>query len=304
MSTTNPVVLDILGTVEETVNKTTDINISLSRQLHLFYFKNNSVINGFINFIICIVFMIYVILIRNTPVNRNNLFFVERDPSLSNPLIDPTQVPNSMLTIISITIPAGIVALYGILKIVENRIKGLNILYWLSIALIQSILISMAIYNTIKIYAGRPRPCFFALCKYKGYDIALETNNFTSYFSETIPGIPGNIAYCTGSDSEIEDSLKSFPSGHAGLSFASMTFTFLLINYIIGSKKAYFSSIVGIISLGFLYLSGWIALSRPKDKEHNYDDITVGALIGIVTSSIVFDGITKNFLPIRDVPFI
>jgi len=83
-------------------------------------------------------------------------------------------------------------------------------------------------------------------------------------------------------DPNSTESRLSFPSGHASISFAAMTFVCL---YLSGKLQIYSDSRgvslgKGLIALSPLGISIFITVSRVLDYHHHFSDIIAGSLIG------------------------
>jgi membrane-associated phospholipid phosphatase len=236
-----------------------------------------------------IFFVIYGVLASLSSV-RNDVFFLERDPSLSYPL-SVNQVSNAWLIVISTIVPIVIISTISFIIYSNNKLTRT---FWLCYGVLLSTFVTMSIYNTIKIITGRLRPDFFAQCNYKGYADALKSNNFTQYLLLTSPDVVSNINDgWTSSD----DGRKSFPSGHSGLSFAGLSFLslFLLFGKILGTDE--YVSWIGLVCCSPYYLASWVAITRIQDYKHHVDDVLAGAIIGIAVSWHVFKSIKALAFP-------
>ncbi|KAL8622632.1 hypothetical protein ACOMHN_009266 [Nucella lapillus] len=133
-----------------------------------------------------------------------------------------------------------------------------------------SIFVNGCVTNFIKMAVGRPRPDFLSRC----YP----------------DGIPDQVVYkdptmCTGNAAIVQQGLKSFPSGHSSLSFSSLGFVSL---YLAGKLHVFHRGRgAGWGFLAFLLPLVWallIAVSRTSDYHHHWQDVTVGTILGLVTS--------------------
>ncbi|CAL8114978.1 unnamed protein product [Orchesella dallaii] len=137
----------------------------------------------------------------------------------------------------------------------------------------------------LKIVVGRPRPSMFARCYGEDY---LDYKDF-SYA-------------CTGNETLIFDGMKSFPSGHTSVAFASSTFLFL---YLAGHFRIWV--VVEQRSAAFLRLwpakpkaSGFllailtitpallVGVSRVVANNHHIEDVMFGAMIGTTVAVGVY----------------
>lgn len=128
---------------------------------------------------------------------------------------------------------------------------------WLRLVVMYYLLLVVALSasHTIKVAVSRPRPCFFAMCDYRGYRTAVASRQLHSYLDGTTPGAMADVVHCraeevwrrpssrhppgctlgltpcnppslcrTSAQKEITEAVQSFPSGHATAAFASCTF--------------------------------------------------------------------------------
>lgn len=228
-------------------------------------------------------------------------FFVERDPSLSYPYNEST-VPSWTLWFFSLLIPAFFVILVHVLlrykgNYMDKLDKKFSDPHLTLLVLGEIIFATNLITNGLKVYTGRLRPNFFALCNYKGYADAIETGNMTSYLANTIPGNIGDFSYCSHDD---PDGHFSFPSGHSSMTFSGMTFLtlFLLdVTHIINYPSSHIRKVLRFLVVIIPLFSGcFVAASRVMDYKHNVDDTIWGSFIGIFAALI---GYYSTFIPNR-----
>ncbi|KAL4231947.1 Phosphatidate phosphatase ppapdc1b [Mactra antiquata] len=133
-----------------------------------------------------------------------------------------------------------------------------------------SIFLAGSLVNCIKIGVGRPRPDFLARC-----------------FPD------GNIddsMKCTGKPEDVIEGYKSFPSGHSALCFSCLGYIAL---YLAGKLHIFNPAGRGsawrVICVIFpLLWATMIAVSRTADYHHHWQDVTVGSILGLVVSYIVY----------------
>ena len=117
---------------------------------------------------------------------------------------------------------------------------------------------------------------------------------------------------CTGNKSEIDDSLKSFPSGHTTAAFGGFVFLYLYLNAKLkvwsNYHPAYWKLIVTYMPiLGAVLIGGALTI----DEYHNWYDVLAGAIIGTVMAfssyRMVYASVWDfrfNHIPlVRNVPF-
>jgi len=144
-----------------------------------------------------------------------------------------------------------------ILVIVLVGIKKKSVVFttFCLLSFIFSVLLVNGVTNLGKLFAGRPRPHTYDRIDTKG---------------------------------EIDDSFKSFPSGHSSTIFNAMTFLSLLVA---GQLKVFsngFESWKIILTIIPYIVAGTVAISRTRDYHHNFSDILGGTLIGILLTVIVY----------------
>ncbi|GAP91396.1 putative pap2 superfamily protein [Rosellinia necatrix] len=140
-------------------------------------------------------------------------------------------------------------------------------------------LISAAVFQVfIKFLIGGLRPHFLDVCK---PDTSLATNSALNaagfnqlYYTREI---------CTGDPKEINDSLESFPSGHATAAFAGFVYLYLYLNAKLKVFANYHAAmwkmiVIYIPILGAVLIAGALTI----DEYHNWYDVCAGAIIGIV----------------------
>lgn len=126
--------------------------------------------------------------------------------------------------------------------------------------------------DMIKLYCGYLRPAFFALCEFDGSE-------------------------CGNDD---QDPRKSFPSGHASISFCGLTLLTLFLHGRFGLNctageanlqmaaptrlRKRFVSLFSLLPMG---LAGFIAASRVVDNKHFPADVVGGALLGASIANYV-----------------
>jgi len=78
----------------------------------------------------------------------------------------------------------------------------------------------------------------------------------------------------------VNDAQRSFPSGHSSLSFAGLTWLTGFFRHALRVKSGDFFSLRAATSFLPLILAAYIAVSRVRDRKHNVDDVSIGAMIG------------------------
>jgi len=229
-----------------------------------------------------------------------NRFFLERDASLSYPWVQAEEVPVSLLAVVSVVLPFILIvitqiSIFGSLKKFKEVDRPSStythyiFMAWLSLA--EACGINMFLTQAIKIFCGRKRPNFFAMCNYKGYRTALLTNNFTDYNANTVDGAIGSMKNCLETDiATLNESQFSFPSGHSSLIFAGLTLLCLYWLHVVPRhfmkgqfgtpSPVRFLPIKMSCMIALMISASFVAGTRTRDYWHNFDDILAGAVLG------------------------
>jgi len=155
-----------------------------------------------------------------------------------------------------------------------------------------SLSLCVAITNVIKTATGVPRPSFFARCDYRGYSAAIATSNFTSaaftaYLGAIKQGAPGSLAFCLAPAAAVNDAHRSFPSGHASLSFAGLGFLFLALRAALLCRHYWFS-LTALLAGSPLAVATYIAITRLIDGAHSTADVSAGAAVGAACAALAW----------------
>ncbi|XP_001996281.2 phospholipid phosphatase 5 isoform X2 [Drosophila grimshawi] len=153
--------------------------------------------------------------------------------------------------------------------------------------------------SLLKITVGRPRPDFFYRCFPDGIMVLNETASaLGSVFIEF---------NCTGKLSDINEGRKSFPSGHSSFAFASFGF----VSFYVGAKLHAFDTRGRghtwrlCIAVMPLIVAALVAISRTCDYHHHWQDVVVGALIGLVSGYFSYRQYYPSiFSPDAGTPFV
>ncbi len=190
--------------------------------------------------------------------------FTWGDPSINYPYIGST-FPVYSLAIMSI-IPCLIFAAVCFRDGNSAKARSECVAWVLSLCV--GVALSMLIVDTIKVYAGRLRPDFLDRLRRAGI-------NATTPITD----------YCAVSDKLVRGGRLSFPSGHTGISFAAMCpLVMFLVRVFQPFRHSSFPRF--LLCIVPLVLSVIVGLSRTRDYVHNFDDIAVGAGIGLLSSYV------------------
>ncbi|XP_065184203.1 phospholipid phosphatase 3-like isoform X2 [Sycon ciliatum] len=147
-------------------------------------------------------------------------------------------------------------------------------------------MVNQLITDVGKVTIGRLRPNFISVCK----------PNYTAFNCTDEHGLNRYVLgdFCTGDKSDIEDSRKSWPSGHSSASAYAMVFAFLYIEYCAIFRRM--PAARNLANLVFILFAFCTILSRIDDNKHHWSDVLSGALIGLGVALSMF---YINF-PLRD----
>ena len=207
----------------------------------------------------------------------------------SYPLL-PQTVPSWALPLLALLLP---ILIFIVVKVVKKR-SALE-LTRLILTLCSSVLLTALITNVIKVTVSRPRPNYLSAC-----------------FGSSTPSYQGGNSFggfpiCT-TGSNLNEHLKSFPSGHSSFAASGLGF---LTYYLLGLTKCY----AGPSSTGRLVLSLLptlvailVGISRVKDSWHHPSDVAVGLGLGFLISFLFYRILYGSFsqrdcdIPLAEAP--
>jgi len=137
--------------------------------------------------------------------------------------------------------------------------------YW--ITLTANVLLNLV----LKILTSTPRPHFIDTCQPDWERINCTENGGNVQFE---------ISLCQGDVEmkEIHDAMKSFPSGHAQLSWFAAVFIIIYVSHRVG--KTYSRLWGPWLQLVSILLASMSSISRITDHRHHTMDVVAGALLG------------------------
>eukprot|EP01083_Nonionella_stella_P134383 408946_1 len=194
------------------------------------------------------------------------------DPRLSYPFVGST-VPTWLLILLIVVVPlTGFSVIYALDHRTNNRARD-NFVMSMSYVW-QAISTTFFITSVLKAVVGQPRPNFFAMCE---WDADAEKCTAESFYRR-------------------HEARRSFPSGHASLSFASLGFVSLFLLYRLveldgrprfldGSQRQWILPKV-LLSFSPIFLAFFVSISRIFDHYHSASDVTAGAVLGLSIAAI------------------
>ena len=106
-------------------------------------------------------------------------------------------------------------------------------------------------------------------------------------FAEKRPNYQARLA--TGDKNTINDGMRSFPSEHAAVSFATSTYlTFFLFQYLGDNRIPAVLGLKCLLATGINSMSFIISALRVIENEHHIQDVVVGGVIGVLISSFFY----------------
>ncbi|KAG9232342.1 putative lipid phosphate phosphatase 1, partial [Amylocarpus encephaloides] len=164
-----------------------------------------------------------------------------------------------------------------IFLLVQIRIRSFWDVNNATIGLLYSLIVAAVFQVFLKWLIGGLRPHFLSVCKPVIPPVtAQETGN-------GLRQIMYDRTICSGDESEIDDSLESFPSGHSTAAFAGFVFLSIYLNAKLKCFSNYHPAMWKLIAvyapiLGATLIAGALTI----DEYHNWYDCLAGAVIGTV----------------------
>ncbi|PVF96354.1 acid phosphatase/Vanadium-dependent haloperoxidase [Serendipita vermifera] len=207
------------------------------------------------------------------------------DPTISFPKAEHEKVPSYMLYVYCFGVPIVVILITTLVFGPGKLKRRLFLLNWGLLGVGASVIAAQIFTETIKFIVGRPRPDLLSRCKPDAARAqAAFTQTAVTLFSTSI---------CTTTDvKELNDGFRSFPSGHASMSFAGLTYLALFLAgrlhlftpHSTHGKHLYAYALSGAP----LLLASFVTFSRVSDFRHRLSDVVGGALIGIFFGVLAF----------------
>ncbi|CAL3969798.1 hypothetical protein PZA11_007626 [Diplocarpon coronariae] len=211
---------------------------------------------------------------------------------------------NEIVPIWAAALLASLVPIF-IFLVMQIRIRSFWDVNNATIGLLYSLITAAVFQVFLKWLIGGLRPHFLTVCKPNVPITGEATGN-------GLRQIMYDRTICTGDESEIDDSLESFPSGHSTAAFAGFVFLYLYLNAKLKVWSNYHPAMWKLIAiyapiLGATLIAGALTI----DEYHNWYDCLAGAIIGTIMAfsayRMVYASIwdwRTNHIPLnRAVPF-
>ncbi|PAA89497.1 hypothetical protein BOX15_Mlig021581g2, partial [Macrostomum lignano] len=158
-----------------------------------------------------------------------------------------------------------------------------------------SLLLTGLITDAVKLIVGRPRPDFFYRCFPSGEARLVPAAAESGAVPDDGEPAPQQLqqllllvpSACTGDPDTVAEGRKSFPSGHASMSFASLAYvSFLLADWLqlFKSSARLAPSVRLLACLAPCLAASGIALSRLVDFHHHPEDVLAGSTLGLLVA--------------------
>uniref|UniRef100_A0A8R1EA77 AcidPPc domain-containing protein n=1 Tax=Caenorhabditis japonica TaxID=281687 RepID=A0A8R1EA77_CAEJA len=186
------------------------------------------------------------------------------------------RVYNLSLTIVSILVVEGVRQFLGAPRALVYRIGTcklpsyvVSVLTFVGYSQVGYIFNELMV-KFVKGFVGRLRPNFYDTCRPLPIS-ACDTND---------PNVFVTDFTCTGDPLHVEESRKSFYSGHSTVAMYSAFWTVL---YLQARLKPAIPNNVLVGILQFIVMTGglFICCSRISDNKHHWSDVLVGILVGM-----------------------
>ena len=179
---------------------------------------------------------------------------------LSYELLRKETIPDWLAAVLCVIIPLLLYSIIGFYWGPDGDVHASLCFFFVTVGL------TWLLTDTIKTYAGQLRPNFYDMCEFNKDTLECETD----------------------SKHLLQESRRSFPSGHSSLAFGSMMTLSLYFLGKVGIQRnmysqvpSFRSKILYLLSSLPLLLAFFIATSRIHDFWHHPADVVGGALIGV-----------------------
>ncbi|KAJ7489846.1 phosphatidic acid phosphatase type 2/haloperoxidase [Mycena galericulata] len=206
------------------------------------------------------------------PIHGFRREFSLQDTSLHYTYAVHERIPDYALYLIAVVSPVILQALINYFTIrswwdLHNGLLGL----------ILGLSIAGSVTQFTKLTVGRPRPDLLDRCQPRAGSV------------DPLYGLSNSSICTTSNDSAIMlDGFRSFPSGHASISFAGLGF----LGFYLAGKLHLFDhrgyAAKAWVSLVPFAGAALVAISRTMDNRHHWQDVLVGSILGTVVSYFTY----------------
>ncbi|KAK5162866.1 uncharacterized protein LTR77_011123 [Saxophila tyrrhenica] len=187
------------------------------------------------------------------------------DPRIQYPHAEVERVPVFWLFFYAGGLPLIIVVVWTLIWRRDVHKAHVSIL-----GLATSVLLTSFLTDVIKDAVGRPRPDLIARCS---PDISTPKNELVG------------VEVCTETIHHVlHDGWRSFPSGHSSFSFAGLGYLSLFFASQTHLMHPRTSLLTVLLCIAPLLGAALIAISRLEDYRHDKEDVTVGAILGLLVA--------------------
>jgi diacylglycerol diphosphate phosphatase/phosphatidate phosphatase len=210
-----------------------------------------------------------LILIGIEQVQPHHRYINAADPTINYPLM-AQEVPMWLLVVLVGVVPVCIII--GIFVLQRRSDHAKRELYYVLFGWAYSMVLTVIMTDFMKRVSGRPRPNFVQLAGYQ----------------------PDGAF--TASTTHVSDAFQSFPSGHTSSAFSGYLSLYLFRLCFTSNfqtrelAQTYhvnqgWKTVLCLLPIG---LAIWIGLTRIVDYWHNFDDVSIGACIGLTVCVLTF----------------
>lgn len=199
------------------------------------------------------------------------------DPRIQHPFAVQEQVSGFMCLVLVAVIPLLAMSFVTASKHLVSKNQGWHMLNVSILGLALCISVDGVITDILKAWIGQPRPDFLARC---------------GPAPNTPVGIFVDAAVCTAplGKSILTDGMRSTPSGHSSISFASFGYLSMWLygQWKLGDKPTSNPLFMYIAAATPLMFAAYIALSRVQDYRHSFLDISLGCGLGCMIAHLIY----------------
>ncbi|EDK40090.2 hypothetical protein PGUG_04188 [Meyerozyma guilliermondii ATCC 6260] len=195
------------------------------------------------------------------------------DLTISHPFAEHERVTNHELFVYCLLVPFVMICVASIVS--ARRGSRASVTYISLLGLIIAVFLTSVATDILKNFFGRLRPDFLARC-------------------EPAAGTPTDILVlakdvCTTKNKgRLLDGFRTTPSGHSSLSFAGLGYLSLWLSGQLVVASPNVGSWRIVVAWVPAFGAALIALSRTMDYRHHFVDVTLGSILGMVISFVIY----------------